>query len=1040
MIGTRAICAAMVVMAAGTATMAAGFRSLVCTWTNTSGGSWSLGANWDNEEVPDAIGEAAVIPDDGAAYTVILDIDPTIDYYECLNPTATLALSARTLTFDTGASWNEGVMFGNTGTSYIYGSFTNAATGALNTQYGTHLHLNGPIVTNDGIILVNTSQSSSSDSDLYFDADVLLTGSGQLRLNNAGPEATIRTADGMTVTNAASHSITGMGEIHGSVANEGTIAADVLNRTLDLTTGDKTNYGMMKSMGGGVLRILSCRIDQGPAGVILADTNNVQLQGGATIAGGILQCANAGVVFADTGTNTLQDLTNLGDIHLDYGTVTGVLGSTLINDGQILVNTSQSSSTDCVLNFQSDVTIGGAGGILLNNAGEEARIDSEPGVTITNGVNHLIHGMGQVRAGMVNDGVIDADVGSSTLTLMTDDKVNNALMQATNNGVLNINGMTMTQGVDGLIMADGGTVQLQNDAAIIGGTLDTDNGGLVLTDVGTVYLQDVTNHGEFAMDPGTVTAIAGSGLVNDGTLLVNTSQTTSSNTVMRFDSDVVLDGAGDVLLNNAGEEARIDCPDHVVTQEADHLIHGMGQVRAALINYGTVNADVGGMPLDLMTLDKTNYSTLLATNNGYLDIAGILVTQGVDGLILADGGTVRFQSGASVIGGTLDSSNGGVVLLDNGTLGIEDVLNLGVFHMDPATYLEVTGDAMINDGTILVNTSESTSSDCEFEFLGDCTLDGTGEIILNNAGNEARVAVASGFVLNHAAGHTIRGKGQIRRAVENYGTINADANGSLAIQPTEADPFVNHGQILVTGAGGLVISDEWFTNAGDVTVNETCELTASDGYEQVDGTTTVNGTLDVNGKPLELAGGALSGTGVIEGDVNATAGTVAPGLSAGTLTIAGAYDMDSCGELKIELGGYAAGVEHDVLNVTGTASLDGIITVELINDFIPQIGDSFPILNAASVQGVFGQSCPNFPDLPEGHLFVQHGAETVSLVVLSEGPVFGDVTWDGLVDIDDLFAVLANWGPCDCDCCPGDVSGDQQVDIDDVFAVLANWT
>ncbi|UCD74336.1 MAG: S46 family peptidase [Phycisphaerales bacterium] len=52
--------------------------------------------------------------------------------------------------------------------------------------------------------------------------------------------------------------------------------------------------------------------------------------------------------------------------------------------------------------------------------------------------------------------------------------------------------------------------------------------------------------------------------------------------------------------------------------------------------------------------------------------------------------------------------------------------------------------------------------------------------------------------------------------------------------------------------------------------------------------------------------------------------------------------------------------------------------------------------------------------------------------------VFGDVNGDGVVDIDDIFAVLAAWGPCDD--CPEDVNGDGVVDIDDLFEVLANWT
>ncbi|UCD74334.1 MAG: S8 family serine peptidase [Phycisphaerales bacterium] len=57
---------------------------------------------------------------------------------------------------------------------------------------------------------------------------------------------------------------------------------------------------------------------------------------------------------------------------------------------------------------------------------------------------------------------------------------------------------------------------------------------------------------------------------------------------------------------------------------------------------------------------------------------------------------------------------------------------------------------------------------------------------------------------------------------------------------------------------------------------------------------------------------------------------------------------------------------------------------------------------------------------------------------INAGGVYGDVNGDGVVNIDDVFAVLAAWGPCDG--CPEDVNGDGVVNIDDLFEVLANWS
>ena len=54
----------------------------------------------------------------------------------------------------------------------------------------------------------------------------------------------------------------------------------------------------------------------------------------------------------------------------------------------------------------------------------------------------------------------------------------------------------------------------------------------------------------------------------------------------------------------------------------------------------------------------------------------------------------------------------------------------------------------------------------------------------------------------------------------------------------------------------------------------------------------------------------------------------------------------------------------------------------------------------------------------------------------------GDANGDGIVNIDDIFAVLAGWGLCPDPpgACPADVDANGQVNIDDIFAVLANWS
>ncbi len=60
-----------------------------------------------------------------------------------------------------------------------------------------------------------------------------------------------------------------------------------------------------------------------------------------------------------------------------------------------------------------------------------------------------------------------------------------------------------------------------------------------------------------------------------------------------------------------------------------------------------------------------------------------------------------------------------------------------------------------------------------------------------------------------------------------------------------------------------------------------------------------------------------------------------------------------------------------------------------------------------------------------------------SLEVVPNIPCPEDINGDGVVNISDLLAVLAAWGPCPG--CPEDITGDGVVNVTDLLAVLAAW-
>ena len=91
---------------------------------------------------------------------------------------------------------------------------------------------------------------------------------------------------------------------------------------------------------------------------------------------------------------------------------------------------------------------------------------------------------------------------------------------------------------------------------------------------------------------------------------------------------------------------------------------------------------------------------------------------------------------------------------------------------------------------------------------------------------------------------------------------------------------------------------------------------------------------------------------MINGPIFNTGGALAPGDSPGILSITGNYSQSHAGTFDILLGGYTPGTDFSVLNITGSASLAGIMEVDLINGFAPRIGDQFTFLT--TTQGITG--------------------------------------------------------------------------------------
>jgi len=180
-------------------------------------------------------------------------------------------------------------------------------------------------------------------------------------------------------------------------------------------------------------------------------------------------------------------------------------------------------------------------------------------------------------------------------------------------------------------------------------------------------------------------------------------------------------------------------------------------------------------------------------------------------------------------------------------------------------------------------------------------------------------------------------------ALAGHGPVNLAAGTDLTAPSINVDEGSHKLQLGV----GLLADAAVTVSGGDLSFDGPVDLMGK--TLSLSGSVILNHSVvdSVGGGSVTLLSGDVSGVGTISGDVDNQSATVSPGNSPGELTIDGHYNQGSGGTLAIEIGGTQAGVNHDVLNVLGDASLAGTLHVTLLDGFTPSGGDAFKVLTAS---------------------------------------------------------------------------------------------
>ena len=356
-------------------------------------------------------------------------------------------------------------------------------------------------------------------------------------------------------------------------------------------------------------------------------------------------------------------------------------------------------------------------------------------------------------------------------------------------------------------------------------------------------------------------------------------------------------------------------------------------------------------------------------------------------------------------------------------------------HFDSNLIRISSGTANVEDGA-LVTSAQTYFDGGEVNVTGQNTHWFVSENL--DVGGE------NGFNINVQDGARFSSEGATNIAPESGLIANILISGNSHDYPGR---FLSPGDVNVGGDSNQA--------GGDATI----EL-MSHGWLNVDGTLKIwdDGIVNMNnfsrivadriehtdGGQFNFQGGQLQ-VNQFEGELEQTGGSFVPaGNEVGSTIILGDYSFNQ-GKLVFNVGGTTAGVEHDLVNMSGTAFVNGQLVVLLNAGYMPSSNDTFTVMVANNLLGFFnnvfnGQRMDTADG--NGSFIVNYGVGSAfdeNRVVLSEFEpnfIVGDVNGDGVVDLLDVApfvdAIISGvYQPA------ADINQDGSIDLLDVQPLVA---
>ena len=939
---------------------------------------------------------------------------------------------------------------------------------------------------NMGVIRMN---SIGNNTDIVLNADITLVGAGTIDTSPASSNR-FYGATGAERLNNVNNTIRGGGQLGTNqmrLTNTGTIDADQPGATLEvnLTGHDSINLGTMQASNQGILELVSDTIDMsggGGARLVQALNDSVVRLEAVRLIGGTLNTEGTGQIVIVGGAARVDGVTNTGLIRLPNNTTLSTAGQ-ILNNGTI-AQESIGNNTDLLA--VENTTYNGGGRIRMVNQDTNRIRPGNDGVTIVSGTMHAITGTGNwgVNTGtLVNNGLVSADEGTDTLAVDPGiSATNNGVMEATGSARLELrsgpfdNTFGMVQGVDdaevrltGSCEVTGGdvfvvdTARLRMSGGSILGTMPFvgPTADALIDASGGGWDDGFTNQGVINISNNVSFDVGFLG-VNNGVIEMNSIGNTTAFTLV---SDLILTGGGEVRMNTSTANRWFSSGGTFRLTNENNTIRGVGQIgnnAMTLTNQGLIEADdpANTLNIDLAGDNSFNDGVYQASNGATLTLRTDSHDQSGGGTIRAlDGSTVSYQNAVNIIGGTLESVGTGTHSIQSGTALFTNVTNDGLVFIDNNLRLDLN-DSFINNGTVRLRT---VGNNTDLVATNDTTISGTGEIVMGDIASNCRIRPVNADTTLTIEGNTIRGRGNIGAntgTVINRGTIDADNVASLDIDPGVLFRNEAGGLLTCSNTGTLrILAGEFENDGGTIEVPGGRVITRTGQLDQNGGLVRVNGLLDIiganfqqrggdtvidgllrteEGRGVISVGGTLRGSGLVDGLLNLSAGSVRPG---GAPTEGFVDDLSFTGDVFLFTNGrFEPSVVNDSLSTSlfagGEANLGGTLDVQF-DGFVPALGERFVVLTAgAGINGTF--ETVTATGLPVG---LTVGAFYFPDRVEIAARCSADVNGDGLVTPADFTAWLAFFGDPGL---PGseraDVNGDGLISPADFTAWLAAFS